>query len=111
MCLYGNLAHPLHVYLQGPFVNPPPELLTYNRAMSQSHIAVEWVFADISNFFNFLDFQSNFKIGLSTVWKMFTYCALMLKFAYMDLQLFEKNFRLETAIISNKVMDVIIAFL
>ena len=45
--------------------------------MSQSRVAVEWVFGDILNSFAFLDFKKNLKIGLSSVGKMYTCCALM----------------------------------
>ena len=41
MCLYGDPAYPLRVHLQGPFANPTPDHLKYNKAMSQSCVAVE----------------------------------------------------------------------
>ena len=77
MCLYSDSAYALHVHLQRPFTNPTPDQLRYNKAMSQSCVVVEWVFGDISNFFAFIDFKRNFKIGLSSVGKMYTCCALM----------------------------------
>ena len=43
MCLYGDPAYPLRVSLQRPFANPTPDQLRYNKAMSQSRVAVEWV--------------------------------------------------------------------
>ena len=45
--------------------------------MSQVRIAVEWVFGDILNYFAFLDFKKNFKIGLSAVGKMYIICAFL----------------------------------
>ena len=77
MCPYGDPAYPLCVHLQGPFASPTPDQLRYNKVMSQSRVAVEWVFSDISIFFTFLDFKKNFKIGLSSVAKMYTCYALM----------------------------------
>ena len=77
MCRYGNPVYPLRVHLQGPFANPTPDQLRYNKSMSQLHVVVEWVFGDISNLFAFLDFKKNLKIGLSSVGKMYTCCALM----------------------------------
>jgi hypothetical protein len=38
---------------------------------------VEWVFGDITNYFKFLDFKKNLKIGLSAVGKMYSVCALL----------------------------------
>ena len=77
MYLQGDTAYPLRVHLQGPFANPTPDQLRHNKAMSQSRVAVEWVFSDISNCFAFRNFKKNLKIGLSSVGKMYTCCALM----------------------------------
>ena len=77
MYLYRHPAYPLHVHLQGPFSNPTPDQIRYNKAMSQSRVAVEWVFGDTSNLFSFLNFRKNLKIGISSVGKMYTCCALM----------------------------------
>ena len=43
MCLYGDPGYPLRVSLQRSFANPSPDQLRYNKAMSQSRVAVEWV--------------------------------------------------------------------
>ena len=45
--------------------------------MSQVRIAVEWVFGDIINYFKFLDFKKNLKIGLSAVGKFYIVSALL----------------------------------
>ena len=45
--------------------------------MSTVRVSVEWVFGEIINFFKFMDFKKNFKIGLSPVAKMYVVCALM----------------------------------
>ena len=39
--------------------------------MRQVGVAVEWVFGDIINYFKFLDFRKNLKIGLSSVGKFY----------------------------------------
>ena len=45
--------------------------------MSTVRSSVEWIFGDIVNYFKFLDFKKNLKIGLSAVGKMYVTCALM----------------------------------
>ena len=46
--------------------------------MSKARIGVKWVFGDISNFFKFLDFKKNLKIGLSPIGKMYLICTFLL---------------------------------
>ena len=43
--------------------------------MSGVRIGVEWVFGDIVNYFKFLDYKKNLKIGLLAVGKMYIVCA------------------------------------
>ena len=53
--------------MQGPFprgINLTLEETAYNRAMSHARAAVEWVFADIKNYFAFLDFKKKSKMKL-----------------------------------------------
>ena len=45
--------------------------------MSEVTVCVEWIFGDIINYFKFLDFKKNLKIGLSAVGKMYIVCALL----------------------------------
>ena len=45
--------------------------------MSRVRTAVEWVFGDILEYFSFLDFKRNLKVGLSAVGKMYIICALL----------------------------------
>lgn len=68
MCLYGDPAYPLRVHLQAPFrnVNPTPQMIAFNKCMSEVRVSVEWLFGDIVNYFKFMDFG---KIGLSSVGK------------------------------------------
>lgn len=81
LCIYGDPAYPLRVHLQGPFRNTAagltPDQEAYNKAMSQMRTSVEWVFGDIVNYFAFLDFKKNLKIGLSSVGKMYITCSLI----------------------------------
>ena len=54
-----------------------PQMEQYNSAMSSVRISVEWLFADIVNYFNFLDFKKNLKLGLSSIGKMYIVCAIL----------------------------------
>ena len=65
--------------LQGPFKGAAltPLEQHFNKSMSQVRVAVEWVFGDITNYFAFLDFKKNLKIGLSPVGKMYIVCSLL----------------------------------
>ena len=79
MRIYGDPAYPLRIHLQGPFKNAvlTPQILAYNDAMSSVRISVEWLFGDIINYFKFLDFKKNLKIGLSSIGKMCIVSALL----------------------------------
>ena len=81
MCIYGDPAYPLRVHLQGPFRNPhlTPLMEAFNASMSSVTISVEWLFGDIINYFKFLDFKKNLKIGMSSIGKMYIVCALLHK--------------------------------
>ena len=45
--------------------------------MSSVRVSVELVFGHIINYFKFMDFKKNLKIGLSAVGKMYSVCALL----------------------------------
>ena len=79
MCIYGDPAYPLRLHLQAPFreVQLTPEMVAYNKSMSRVRVAVEWVFGDIVNYFKFMDFKKNLKIGLSQVGKMYIVAAIL----------------------------------
>ena len=79
MCIYGDPAYPLRVHLQGPFRNPhlTPLMEAFNASMSSVRISVEWLFGDVINYFKFLDFKKNLKIGMSSIGKMYIVCALL----------------------------------
>ena len=79
MCIYGDPAYPLRVHLQGPFRNPhlTPLMEAFRAYMSSVRISVEWLFGDVINYFKFLDFKKNLKIGMSSIGKMYIVCALL----------------------------------
>ena len=45
--------------------------------MSQVRVSVEWLFGDIMNYFKFLDFKKNLKIGMSSIGKLYLVSALL----------------------------------
>ena len=80
LCIYGDPAYPHRVQLQGPFkgahITPLQE--SWNKAMKEVRVSVEWVFGDIVNYFKFVDFKKkNMKIKLSAIGKMYIICALL----------------------------------
>lgn len=79
MCLYGDPAYPLRVHLQAPFRNAvlTPPMQDFNTSMSAVRTSVEWLFGDIINYFKFMDFKKNLKIGLSSVGKMYIVSAIL----------------------------------
>ena len=54
-----------------------PAEVQFNKAMSQVGVSVEWLFGDIGNYFVFLLFKKNLKIGLSPVGKMYIVCVFL----------------------------------
>ena len=78
-CVNGDPAYPISAHLQRPCKTA---VLTqgqqdFNTSMSTVRSSVEWLFGDIINYFKFLDFKNNLKIGLSVVGKMYVTCTLM----------------------------------
>ena len=51
-------------------------MMDFNQSMSSVRESVEWLFNDVTNYFKFLDFKKNLKIGLSSVGKMYVVSAL-----------------------------------
>ena len=79
MCIYGDPAYPLRVHLQGPFQGAAltPQMEMFNASVSSVRVSVEWLFGDILNYFKFIDFKKNLKIGLSSIGKTYVVCALL----------------------------------
>lgn len=79
MCIYGDPAYPLRPNLIAPFRYGilTPQMQAFNAAMSNVRTSVEWLFGDVINYFKFLDFKKNLKIGLSSIGKMYVVCALL----------------------------------
>ena len=78
-CIYGDPAYPLRVHLQAPFRNRAltPQMMDFKQSMRSVRESVEWLFNDVTNYFKFLDFKKNLKIGLSSVGKMYVVSALL----------------------------------
>ena len=64
MCLYGDPAYPLRIHLQAPFRVGilTRQMKIFKQKMSAVRATVEWLFADIINYFKFLDFKKNLRI-------------------------------------------------
>lgn len=79
MCIYGDPAYPLRVHLQCPFRQRllTPDMEAFNEAMSSVRVSVEWLFGDIVDYFKFLDFKRNLKIGMSSIGKLYLVSALL----------------------------------
>ena len=79
LCLYGDPAYPLRIHHQAPFRNLPltPRMELFNKEMSSLRTSVEWLFGDIVNYFKFVDFKKNLKIGLSAVRKIYIVSAIL----------------------------------
>ena len=45
--------------------------------MSSVRVFVEWLFGDIIEYFKFVDFKKNLKIGMSSIGKMYIVSALL----------------------------------
>ena len=52
-------------------------MVAYNKSMSRVRVSVQWIFGDIVNYFKFMDFKKNLKIGLSQVGKMYVVSAVL----------------------------------
>ena len=79
LCVYGDPAYPIRAHLQRPYKGAvlTPAQQDFNTTMSTVRSSVEWIFGDIVNYFKFLDFKKNLKIGLSAEGKMYVTCTLM----------------------------------
>ncbi|XP_066918199.1 uncharacterized protein [Clytia hemisphaerica] len=79
LCIYGDPAYPIRAHLISPFQGAQlnNNQKAFNTAMSTCRISVEWVFNDIINYFKFIDFKKNLKVGLSPIGKMYIVCALL----------------------------------
>ena len=46
-------------------------MVNFNKSIGTIRISVEWLFGDILNYFKFVDFKKNLKIGLQSVGKIY----------------------------------------
>lgn len=67
------------VHLQASHRNAilTPQMQQYNASMSAVRTSVEWLFGDVINYFKFLDYKKNLKIGLSSIGQMYIVCAIL----------------------------------
>ena len=80
LCIYGNPAYPHRLQLQRQYerrTQLTEEQQAFNQSMTKARVSVEWIFGDILNCFKFTDFKKNLKIGLRSVGKIYTVCALL----------------------------------
>ena len=79
MLLYEDLTYLVRIHLQAPFRNLvlTPAVQAFNSSMSAVRQSVEWLLGYIVNYFKFMDFHKNLKIGLSSVGKMYIVSALL----------------------------------
>lgn len=79
MCIYGDPAYPLRVNLMAPFRGAAltAQMEAFNKSMSNVRMSVEWLFGDVVEYFKFMDFKKNLKIGLSSIGKLYVVCALL----------------------------------
>lgn len=79
MCVYGDLVYPLRINLQASFIGPniTNQMELFNTKMSASRVSAEWLFGDIINYFKFLDFKKNLKMGMNIVGIMYILCAIL----------------------------------
>ena len=45
------------------------QMEAFNKSMSNVRTSVEWLFGDIVEYFKFMDFKKNLKLGLSSIGK------------------------------------------
>ena len=81
LCLYDDPAYPLRPQLMSPFreTDVPiltPEMRAFNTAMSEVRVSVEWLFGDVAEYFKFVDYKKNLKLGMSAVAKQYIVSAL-----------------------------------
>lgn len=79
LCLYGDPAYPLNLHLLAPFreVQLTQQMASFNQRMSAVRVSVEWMFGTITNYYKFMDFKNQLKIGLSPVGKMYLVCGIL----------------------------------
>ena len=79
LCVLGDPYYPLRGHLQMPFRNMilTTQMVNFNKAVSSVRVFVEWLFGGIVEYFKFVDFKKNLKIGISSIGKMYIVCALL----------------------------------
>ena len=64
LCVHGNPAYTLRVYLQTPFRKMilTPQMVNFNKAMSSVRVSVEWLFGDITEYFKLCVYVRNLRL-------------------------------------------------
>lgn len=91
LCLYGDPAYPLRPQLMSPFREAAVPVLTldtmaFNTAMSEVRVSVERLFDDIAEYFKFIDFKNNLKLGMSALGKQYIVSALFRNILYTGMR-------------------------
>ena len=76
LCIYGDPAYQLS-HLQAPYrqAQNNQDMISYNKAMGEVRVTVEWLFGNVKNYFKFTDFKKEMKLCLSPVGKVYAVCA------------------------------------
>ena len=79
MCIYGDPAYPLRVNFMAPFRGAAltAQMEAFNKSMSNVRTSVEWLFGDFVEYFKFMHFKENIKLGLSSIGKLYVVCVLL----------------------------------
>ena len=77
--MYRDPAYLHRVHLQSPLREPvlTDDMKLFNASMNACRISVEWLFGDVINYYKFLEYEKNLKIGMSSVGKMYVVCAIL----------------------------------
>ena len=54
-----------------------PQMHRFYEAMSEVRVSVEWMFATITNYNEFVDFKEQLKLGMSPVGKIYLVCRIL----------------------------------
>ena len=65
--------------MQAPLTNAhfTPQVQTFNEAMSEVGISLEWIFEAITNYYKFVDFKKQLDYNISPVWIIYFMCGIL----------------------------------
>ena len=85
--VYRDLAYLLGLHLQALFRNmqfSPQMVLYYKKGMSKLQVAVEWLFGNIGNYFEFIDFKNLLQVNMSAVGSFTLFVPLYAKCTHLS---------------------------